>query len=140
MSALSDPPTMAFLCRADLQLSPGKLAVQCAHAAVGSLKQAKKTHSRMVQRWSESASRKVCLAVEDEDELEYYLATGSRSISPIRSHKRCWTDRGCTRNSHRSWCWARTETYDGFSFQEFESIRMRSYDGFSKFSSSTDCS
>ena len=73
MSALSDPPTMAFLCRADLQLSPGKLAVQCAHAAVGSLKQAKKTHSRMVQRWSESASRKVCLAVEDEEELEYYL-------------------------------------------------------------------
>ena len=48
MSALSDPPTMAFLCRADLQLSPGKLAVQCAHAAVGSLKQAKKTHSRTV--------------------------------------------------------------------------------------------
>ena len=69
MSALSDPPTMAFLCRADLQLSSGKLAVQCAHAAVGSLKQAKKTHSRMVQRWSETASRKVCLAVEDEDEL-----------------------------------------------------------------------
>ena len=27
----------------------------------------------MVQRWTESASRKVCLAVEDEDELEYYL-------------------------------------------------------------------
>ena len=66
MSALSDPPTMAFLCRADLQLSSGKLAVQCAHAAVGSLQRAKKTHSRMVQRWTESSSRKVCLSVEDE--------------------------------------------------------------------------
>jgi len=73
MSALSDPPTMAFLCRVDLQLSSGKLAVQCAHAAVGSLQRAKKTHSRMVQRWTESASRKICLAVEDEEELEYYL-------------------------------------------------------------------
>ena len=67
MSVLSEPPTMAFLCRTDLDLSPGKLAVQCAHAAVESLRKAKQTHSRMVQRWQESASRKVCLAVENED-------------------------------------------------------------------------
>ena len=73
MSALSDPPTMAFLCRTDLNLSAGKLAVQCAHAAVASLQRAKKTHSRMVQRWKESASRKICLAVDDEEEIEYFL-------------------------------------------------------------------
>ena len=70
MSALSEPPTMAFLCRADLQLSAGKLAVQCAHAAIGSLKQAKKTHSRMVQRWQETSSRKICLSVDDEEDSE----------------------------------------------------------------------
>ena len=73
MSVLSEPPTMAFLCRTDLDLSPGKLAVQCAHAAVESLRKAKQTHSRMVQRWQESASRKVCLAVENEDELSYFV-------------------------------------------------------------------
>ena len=73
MSVLSEPPTMAFLCRTDLDLSPGKLAVQCAHAAVESLRKAKQTHSRMVQRWRESASRKVCLAVENEDELSHFV-------------------------------------------------------------------
>ena len=83
MSALSDPPTMAFLCRADLQLSSGKLAVQCAHAAVGSLQLAKKTHSRMVQRWTESSSRKVCLSVEDEKELEYYLERVQEASLPF---------------------------------------------------------
>ncbi len=83
MSALSDPPTMAFLCRVDLQLSAGKLAVQCAHAAVESLKQAKKSHSRMVQRWNESSSRKVCLAVEDESELEYFLELVQEASLPF---------------------------------------------------------
>ena len=83
MSALSNPPTMVFLCRVDLQLSPGKLAVQCAHAAVGSLQQAKKTHSRMVQRWNDSASRKICLAVDDEDELKYYLGQVQEASLPF---------------------------------------------------------
>ena len=41
--------------------------------AVASLQRAKKTHSRMVQRWKESASRKICLAVDDEEEIEYFL-------------------------------------------------------------------
>ena len=83
MSALSDPPTMAFLCRVDLKLSAGKLAVQCAHAAVESLQRAKKTHSRMVQRWKESASRKVCLAVEDEAELDYFLQLVQEASLPF---------------------------------------------------------
>ena len=83
MSALSDPPTMAFLCRRDLQLSPGKLAVQCAHAAVESLHRAKKTHSRMVQRWKEGASRKICLAVDDETELEYFLGLVQEASLPF---------------------------------------------------------
>ena len=83
MSALSDPPTMAFLCRVDLPRSPGKLAVQWAHAAIESLKRAKKTHSRMVQRWNESASRKVCLAVEDESELEHFLELVQEASLPF---------------------------------------------------------
>ena len=83
MSALSDSPIMAFLCRVDLQLSTGKLAVQCAHAAVESLQRAKKTHSRMVQRWNESASRKVCLAVEDEAELEHFLQLVQEASLPF---------------------------------------------------------
>ena len=83
MSALSDPPTMAFLCRSDLQLSPGKLAVQCAHAAVESLQRAKKTHSRMVQRWKEGSSRKICLPVDDETELEYFLGQVQEASLPF---------------------------------------------------------
>ena len=82
MSALSEPPTMAFLCRSDLELSAGKLAVQCAHAAIGSLKQAKKTHSRMVQRWQETASRKICLSVDDEEDLMYFLGLVEEASLP----------------------------------------------------------
>ena len=82
MSALSEPPTMAFLCRVDLQLSAGKLAVHCAHAAIGSLKQAKKTHSRMVQRWQETSSRKICLSVDDEEDLMYFLGLVKEASLP----------------------------------------------------------
>ena len=82
MSALSEPQTMAFLCRSDLKLSAGKLAVQCAHAAIGSLKQAKKTHSRMVQRWQETASRKICLSVDDEEDLMYFLGLVKEASLP----------------------------------------------------------
>lgn len=83
MSALSDPPTMAFLCRSDLNLSSGKLAVQCAHAAVESLQRAKRTHSRMVQRWKESSSRKVCLAIDNENELEHFLTLVQEASLPF---------------------------------------------------------
>ena len=139
MSALSDPPTMAFLCRVDLQLSPGKLAVQCAHAAVGSLKQQRRHIHEWFNVGPNRPHAKSVLQLRMKMNWNT-ICNSSRSISSIRSHQRCWINRGCTRNNHCPWCWTRPETYNGFSFQESESIRMRSYDGFSKFSSSIDCS
>ena len=37
----------------------------------------------MVQRWNESSSRKVCLAVEDESELEYFLELVQEASLPF---------------------------------------------------------
>ena len=122
MSALSDPPTMAFLCRTDLNLSAGKLAVQCAHAAVASLQRAKKTHSRMVQRWKESASRKICLAVDDEEEIEYFLNLVEGSITSICTHQRCWADRGRSWDCNRSRRRARSPSHNGFLIWRTEDV------------------
>ena len=114
MSALSDPPTMAFLCRSDLHLSPGKLAVQCAHAAVESLQRAKKTHSRMVQRWKEGSSRKICLAVDDETELEYFLGLVQEASLPYCIDSRCGFNRSRSWNRDCPRYWACTTPYNGF--------------------------
>lgn len=65
MSSRDDAPTMALIVRKDLSLSTGKTAVQCAHAAVACTLAARKTQARLVERWSQSGSRKVCLQIED---------------------------------------------------------------------------
>jgi PTH2 family peptidyl-tRNA hydrolase len=37
----------------------------------------------MVQRWKEGASRKICLAVDDETELEYFLGLVQEASLPF---------------------------------------------------------
>ena len=55
----------------------------CIRDRVESLQRAKKTHSRMVQRWKEGSSRKICLAVDDETELEYFLGLVQEASLPF---------------------------------------------------------
>lgn len=68
MSSMDDAPTMALIVRSDLSMSAGKIAVQCAHAAVKCAQLARKSH-RIYDRWLEHGGRKVCLVVEDESHL-----------------------------------------------------------------------
>ncbi len=49
--------------RDDLKLSPGKLAVQVAHAAVMALERAEKTDKSVVSRWKAEGQKKVVLRV-----------------------------------------------------------------------------
>ena len=68
-----DGPSMALVVRKDLKLSPGKLAVQCSHAAVWCSLQAKKSEARILERWTNGGARKICLAVKDEESLRILM-------------------------------------------------------------------
>ncbi|HII45586.1 MAG TPA: aminoacyl-tRNA hydrolase [Candidatus Poseidoniaceae archaeon] len=65
MSREHDGPSMALIVRKELHLSSGKIAVQCAHAAVSCALMAKKNEVRIMERWQASGARKICLEVED---------------------------------------------------------------------------
>ena len=63
MASMHDAPTMALVVRQDLALTTGKIAAQCAHAAVDVVRAARRTS--LLERWRAGGSRKVVLAVED---------------------------------------------------------------------------
>ena len=69
MSSLDEPPSMALITRSDLKLSKGKLAAQCAHAAVKCALRARSRKARLVERWSKSGARKIVLECENVSEL-----------------------------------------------------------------------
>ena len=69
MSSLDEPPSMALITRSDLKLSKGKLAAQCAHAAVRCALRARSRKARLVERWSKSGARKIVLECENVGEL-----------------------------------------------------------------------
>ena len=73
MSSMDDAPTMALVVREDLGLSTGKIAAQCAHAAVDVVQVARR--SRVLERWRAGGSRKIVLGVEDETALSELLRT-----------------------------------------------------------------
>ena len=62
--------SMALIVRSDLNLSIGKTAVQCSHAAVECTRLARKSYSRIFERWRSNGSRKVVLKVDDLDHLK----------------------------------------------------------------------
>lgn len=59
----------AILVRKDLELSPGKLASQVAHASV---KCAMKSDSMLLRDWNSRGAKKVVLKVNNEGELHKY--------------------------------------------------------------------
>jgi len=63
MASMHDAPTMALIVRQDLALTTGKIAAQCAHAAVDVVRLARR--SRLLERWRAGGARKVVLAVDN---------------------------------------------------------------------------
>jgi PTH2 family peptidyl-tRNA hydrolase len=55
--------------RNDLKMGKGKLAVQVAHAAVSSVEQARKHHTRWYEAWLRENQAKICVKVSSEREL-----------------------------------------------------------------------
>jgi PTH2 family peptidyl-tRNA hydrolase len=63
---------MVLVSRADLKLSKGKLAAQCAHAAVDCAMAAKRSAGRLYERWKAGGARKIvvqCDTIDDMKEL-----------------------------------------------------------------------
>jgi peptidyl-tRNA hydrolase, PTH2 family len=61
---------MVLVLRGELRLTPGKAAVQIAHAAVMLIKEADRRHSEWVEAWTRSGQKKIALLAESLDELE----------------------------------------------------------------------
>ena len=70
MSATDDGPTMVLVTRVDLTLSTGKLAAQCAHAAVDCALVAKRSASRLFERWKAGGARKIVVQCDTLEEMK----------------------------------------------------------------------
>ncbi|MDI6884117.1 MAG: peptidyl-tRNA hydrolase Pth2 [Hadesarchaea archaeon] len=55
--------------RSDLNMNPGKLAVQVAHGSVGSAEKARREHRDWFTAWLAEGQKKVVVKVVDESEL-----------------------------------------------------------------------
>lgn len=60
---------MIIVSRTDLKLSPGKLAVQVAHAAVSCALNTKKSNSRWFNKWQNEGAKKAVVKVNSEKEF-----------------------------------------------------------------------
>jgi len=60
---------MVIVTRDDLDLSPGKLAAQVAHAAVTCAFETKKKNAKWFNKWQDEGAKKVVVKVEHEEEF-----------------------------------------------------------------------
>ena len=84
MSSNLNEPTMVFIARKDLNLSAGKLAVQCSHAAVSCTLAARKTEQRLLERWKANGARKICLQADDLATLQ--MLAGQAQVANLITH------------------------------------------------------
>ena len=82
MSSMDEAPSMALIVRADLNLSAGKTAVQCAHAAVQCALEARRKHARLMERWRRTGARKICLVAENLTSLHRLASEAQNANLP----------------------------------------------------------
>ncbi len=68
--------------RTDLNMSPGKLAVQVAHGAVGSADVARKEHRAWFSAWLAEGQKKVVVKASSERELHELRKSANREGLP----------------------------------------------------------
>ena len=61
---------MVIVTRTDLNLSPGKLAAQVAHAAVACTLNTKKTKPKWFNKWMDDGGKKAVVKVESVDDFQ----------------------------------------------------------------------
>ena len=65
-SRVLEPLKMVLVVRSDLQMSPGKVAAQCVHAALGAVRE---SDSTSIQIWESSGEATICLKCSSIDEM-----------------------------------------------------------------------
>jgi len=60
---------MVLVVRTDLGMTKGKVAAQCAHAALNCYKKAVKRHPDALKAWETTGQTKVCLKIDSEEAL-----------------------------------------------------------------------
>jgi len=66
---LSGPYKMVLLVRTDLGMQKGKVAAQCAHAALACYKKGLKNNPACVSAWEKTGQTKICLKVDNEEAM-----------------------------------------------------------------------
>mmetsp|Transcript_13973 Transcript_13973/g.48238 ORF Transcript_13973/g.48238 Transcript_13973/m.48238 type:complete len:189 (-) Transcript_13973:515-1081(-) len=64
-----DTIEMVLVCRKDLDMSPGKLALQCGHATVGIYRRLWRKNIGIVKSWEDAGQKKIILEVADEESM-----------------------------------------------------------------------
>ena len=73
---------MVIVTRTDLNLSPGKLAAQVAHAAVACTLDTKKTKPKWFKKWMDDGGKKAVVKVESVDDF-YSLRKKAKSLDIV---------------------------------------------------------
>ncbi|KAA8916217.1 hypothetical protein TRICI_001614 [Trichomonascus ciferrii] len=68
-SGTSEECKMVLVVRSDLKMGKGKVAAQCAHAAVACYKSIARTNPEILQRWETLGQAKVTLKCNSEEEM-----------------------------------------------------------------------
>lgn len=71
---------MVLVVRTDLGMSPGKIAAQCGHAAVGCYESVEKSNPRLLQQWRNGGQAKIVLQCKSEQEM-----TGLQRIAKMHN-------------------------------------------------------
>lgn len=61
---------MILCVRKDLEMSKGKIAAQCAHAAVGAYRQAEAKNASVLSAWLGCGQPKIAVQIKDEAEMD----------------------------------------------------------------------
>jgi len=95
----SDSLKMVIVVRQDLKMTKGKIASQCAHAAIACYQQAKRCAKRKLKLWQRNGSAKIVVKCQTQQQLEelYVQARNSRlTASLIRDAGRTQIEPGST--------------------------------------------
>ena len=68
---LSERMKMVLVVRMDLNMSPGKVASQCVHAALGTVRSVESTAPHVISSWRSEGEPVICLRCTSLDELQH---------------------------------------------------------------------
>ena len=82
---------MVLIVRTDLKMSPGKVAAQCVHAALGAVRICSVESANSLNYWEECGEATICLKCESDEEMivleilakEKEIETGSKTVLAI---------------------------------------------------------